>query len=90
MVAEGFDLSHATITTRIDGAVVHYRAFDGLVRDLPQLIEAVTAFMTLEDNDVLLIGPPDAGPEARPGAVVTIEVPGLVTLSHSLVSEGSS
>jgi len=79
-----FDLSSAVITVSVNGKDVHRRAFAGLVRDLPQLIAEVTAFLTLDEGDVLLVGPPDDAPLAHAGDAIGIDVPGLGTLAHTL------
>lgn len=87
VAAEAFDLSRATIAVRINGSHAHERSLRGLVRDLPHLLEAITAFITLEENDVVLVGPPDSAPLARPGDTIAIDVPGLGTLTHALIAE---
>jgi 5-oxopent-3-ene-1,2,5-tricarboxylate decarboxylase/2-hydroxyhepta-2,4-diene-1,7-dioate isomerase len=83
----GFDLSVAMITVAVNDVQVHRRHFADLVRDLPRLVAEVTAFITLDAGDVLLLGPPDHAPLARAGDTVRIDVPGLGTLAHSLVDE---
>ncbi|RRH90336.1 4-hydroxyphenylacetate isomerase [Variovorax beijingensis] len=87
--AQGFDLAVATLRVRINGEQVYERDFTGLVRPLSRLIADVTEFMTLEVGDVLLVGPPEGAPLARPGDRVELEVPGLGKLSHTFVSEGN-
>ena len=84
---EGFDLSGASLTVNVNDVEVHRRVFADLVRQLPRLIAEVTAFMTLDEGDVLLVGPPDGAPLARAGDVVRIAVPRLGTLTHTLVAE---
>ncbi|AGU49368.1 putative 4-hydroxyphenylacetate degradation bifunctional isomerase/decarboxylase HpaG, N-terminal subunit [Variovorax paradoxus B4] len=88
--AQGFDLAVATLRVRVNGEQVHERDFTGLVRPLSRLIADVTEFMTLEVGDVLLVGPPEGAPLARPGDRVELEVPGLGKLSHTFVSEGNA
>ncbi len=87
--AAGFDLAQAAMTIAVDGDVVLERRFANAVRDLPHLIEDITDFMTLEAGDILLMGPPEGAPIARPGSTVRIEVAGLGSLSHRLVTEAS-
>lgn len=88
--AVGFDLASATLVVRVNGKQVHERRFASLVRPLPRLIAEVTEFMTLEPGDVLLVGPPEGAPLARPGDGVEIEVPGLGKLSHTVVLEANA
>ncbi|MDP9968907.1 5-oxopent-3-ene-1,2,5-tricarboxylate decarboxylase/2-hydroxyhepta-2,4-diene-1,7-dioate isomerase [Variovorax paradoxus] len=87
--AQGFDLGVATLRVLINGEQVYERDFTGLVRPLSRLTADVTEFMTLEVGDVLLVGPPEGAPLARPGDRVELEVPGLGKLSHTFVSEGN-
>lgn len=88
--AAGFDVARATMTIAIDGEVRLERRFADVVRDLPRLVEDITAFMTLEAGDILLMGPPEGAPLARPGATVRIDVAGLGSLSHRVVGEAGS
>ena len=86
----GFDLAAAEVVVRINDVTVHRRALSRLVRPLPRLLRDITAFMTLEAGDVVLVGPPDAAPIARPGDRVRIDVAGLGSLSHLIVLEAAS
>lgn len=88
--AAGFDVAAATMTIAIDGEVVLERCFADVVRDLPRLIEDITEFMTLDVGDILLMGPPEGAPIARPGSAVRIDVPGLGSLSHRVIDEAAS
>jgi 5-oxopent-3-ene-1,2,5-tricarboxylate decarboxylase/2-hydroxyhepta-2,4-diene-1,7-dioate isomerase len=83
----GFDLPQSEVTVFINGVQVHRRPLSRLVRDLPRLIADVTEFMTLSEGDVLLIGPPEDAPLARPGDAVRIDVAGLGSLSHTVIAE---
>lgn len=87
--APGFDPDAAELTVTIDDAVVLVRSFATLVRPLAALMAEVTAFMTLDEDDLLLLGPPEGAPVARPGATVRIDVPGLPSLSHRVVAEAA-
>ena len=68
-------------------SVFHRRRFSTLVRDAATLLADVTDFMTLFPGDVLLLGPGEGSPIARAGDTVTIKVPGLGQLRHTLVAE---
>lgn len=85
--AGGFDVAAATLAVAVNGIDVHRRSFADLVRPLPRLLADVTAFMTLDEGDVLLLGGADDAPLARAGDTVTIRVPGLASLTHTLVAE---
>ncbi len=83
----GFDVAHAEVVIAIDGEVVHRRSLSTLVRPMPRLLADVTAFMTLDAGDLLLLGTPDDAPIARPGQTVRIAVDGLVPLVHAVALE---
>ena len=83
----GFDLDNATLSVSINGERAYERSFAALVRPAAQLIADVTEFMTLAAGDVLLLGPGEGSPVARPGDKVKITVPGLGELNHSVVEE---
>lgn len=82
-----FDLDQAALTVFADEAPVYQGDFKHLVRGLPELLEDVTEFMTLDEGDVLLVGHPEGAPVVRPGQKVRIEVAGLGALSHEVVKE---
>lgn len=83
----GFDADSASLRVAINGQQVYARSFADLVRPAARLIADVTEFMTLAAGDVLLLGPGEGSPTARPGDTVAIEVPGLGVLRHSVVLE---
>ena len=83
----GFDLDNATLSITINGERAYERSFATLVRSAAQLLADVTEFMTLSVGDVLLLGPGEGSPIARAGDTVTIKVPGLGQLRHTLVAE---
>jgi 5-oxopent-3-ene-1,2,5-tricarboxylate decarboxylase/2-hydroxyhepta-2,4-diene-1,7-dioate isomerase len=86
--SRGIDVAAAVVAVSINGNEVHRTDLSNLVRPLPVLLADMTAFMTLEPGDIVLLGAPDDGPVARPGDVVRIEVAGLETLTHTVIAEG--
>jgi 5-oxopent-3-ene-1,2,5-tricarboxylate decarboxylase / 2-hydroxyhepta-2,4-diene-1,7-dioate isomerase len=78
------------IRVQIDGVEVHRRDLESLVRGVAALIADVSEFMTLAEGDVLLVGPPEGAPLARPGQSVAIVIESLGTLRHRLVAEGAA
>lgn len=85
----GFDAERARLRVVINGQPVHERGFATLARPPAQLIADVTEFMTLTAGDVLLLGPGEGAPLARPGDAVVIEVPGLGALRHGVARESA-
>jgi 5-oxopent-3-ene-1,2,5-tricarboxylate decarboxylase/2-hydroxyhepta-2,4-diene-1,7-dioate isomerase len=58
-----------------------------LVRDIPALIEYISEFMTLEENDVILTGTPKGLSHVYPGDVMRMEVDGLGALENAIVED---
>ena len=87
VAADRVDLASATISVEIGGTEVHRRDLSTLVRPLSRLLADISAFMTLEAGDIVLLGAPDDMPLAQPGDVVSIRVPGLATLTHTVIAE---
>lgn len=81
------DPDAAEVCVLVDGQERLRRRLATAVRGAAQLIADVTEFMTLAAGDILLMGPPEGAPLARPGQTVRIEVPGLGALTHTLVAE---
>ena len=57
------------------------------VNDIPAIIEFISEFMTLEENDVILTGTPKGLSHVYPGDVMRIEVDGVGVLENPVVAE---
>jgi 5-oxopent-3-ene-1,2,5-tricarboxylate decarboxylase / 2-hydroxyhepta-2,4-diene-1,7-dioate isomerase len=82
------------LEVRVNDDLVQSLDFSHLVRSAAQLLADVSEFMTLHDDDVLMLGcdclPNDKRPLARVGDVIAISAPShpaLGTLSNTLVGE---
>ena len=73
------------ITVRINGEIRQRASTATLVRPIAQLLADVTAFMTLEAGDVLLVGMPEKPPLARAGDRIDIDIANIGTLTTRLV-----
>jgi 5-oxopent-3-ene-1,2,5-tricarboxylate decarboxylase / 2-hydroxyhepta-2,4-diene-1,7-dioate isomerase len=60
-----------------------------MVRRIPELIEHISEFMTLEEDDVILTGTPKGVSPVRPGDVMRLEIDGLGALENSVVEDVS-
>lgn len=58
-----------------------------LVRGVEKLLADIHEFMTLHEDDVLLVGEPENAPLARPGDRVRVEIEGLGGLENPVESE---
>ncbi len=71
----------------IDGAVAHRHLTGPRTRGVARLVADVTAFMTLNPGDVLLLGRAHGSPLARAGQSVEITIGGVGTLHCRLADE---
>ena len=89
--AHEVDLKTLTIEARVNGVLVQTVDLSTLVRDAASLLADVSAFMTLQPGDVLLLGtdclPDGTRPHAKAGDHVEISAPGLTALVHTLARE---
>ena len=91
--AHEVDLKTLTIEARVNGVLVQTVDLSTLVRDAASLLSDVSAFMTLQPGDVLLLGtdclPDGTRPHAKAGDHVEISAPGLTALVHTLAREAA-
>ena len=76
-----------SIIVRVDGEVVQRADTGDMLRAVARLIADVTAFMTLDAGDVLMLGVPAGAPRARAPQRVAIEIEGVGRLENPLVAE---
>jgi len=85
--AEMPDAGQLGIRLRVNGEVRQTGSTADWVRPLPELIEAITEFMTLHAGDVLLTGTPPGRVDVQPGDEVIVEIDGLGQLTNPIVAE---
>ncbi|WGS46448.1 fumarylacetoacetate hydrolase family protein [Burkholderia sp. JSH-S8] len=83
------DVDAIGVTVRIDGHVAQAASTATLVRPVRQLIADVSAFMSFDAGDVLLLGVPGGAPRAKAGSRIEIAADGLGTLRHDLIAEAA-
>lgn len=81
------DADALDITVRINGEIKQRANTSRLVRPVAQLLADVTAFMTLEAGDVLLVGMPENPPLARAGDRIDIDIARIGTLTTTLIRQ---
>jgi len=86
-VADILDPHQLGIHLRVNGEVRQTGNTSDWVRTLPQLIEAITEFMTLYAGDVLLTGTPPGRVDVQPGDEVMVEIDRLGQLTNTIVAE---
>ncbi len=78
------DVRELTLHTWVDGERVESRSLAELVRDVPTLVAEVSAFMTLQRGDILLVGVCWQAAQAGVGARVRVEADRLGAVEFQL------
>ena len=81
------DPHDVTLRCLVNGEIRQEGTTRDLVWRIPELIEAITSFMTLEDGDAIATGVPPGRVDVVAGDVVTIEAVGLLELTNPVVTE---
>ncbi len=84
-IVTGLDPSELTVVCRVNGQVKQHGSTSDMVFKIPQLIEFITAAMTLEPGDVVLTGTPEGVGPIQPGDRVEVEIEGLGVLTNPVV-----
>jgi 2-keto-4-pentenoate hydratase/2-oxohepta-3-ene-1,7-dioic acid hydratase in catechol pathway len=86
LVHTGIELSALaaglTIETRLNGEMRQHGSSADFIFALPELLEYITAAMTLEPGDLLLTGTPAGVGPLAPGDLVEVTAPGLGILAN--------
>lgn len=85
LVTDEVDGDHVDIETRLNGEVRQKANTDLFMTKLPQLLEFITASMTLEPGDVVTTGTPAGVGPMKPGDVVEVEIAGIGILRNHIV-----
>lgn len=75
----------ATLELRVNGKTKQRSSRDKMIFTVPEIIEEVTKYMTLEPGDVILTGTPSNVGKLKSGDDIEIEIEGIGTLKHSVV-----
>lgn len=87
VVDEVEDENRLELRTYVNGELRQQGNTRDLVWKVPEIIEFVTSFMTLEAGDVILTGTPRGVSHVFPGDVMRLEVEGLGALENPVVAE---
>ena len=77
------------LTTHVNGELVQEGTTADMIFDIPTLIEYLSSFMTLSENDVILTGTPKGSVDTAVGDVVVTEVEGIGRLVNTIVGDES-
>jgi acylpyruvate hydrolase len=56
---------------------------------IPELIEAITETMTLEEGDVILTGTPDGIGPVAPGDIIRAGITGLLEINFAVIADSA-
>ena len=76
----------ATVEARVNGETRQRSTIDNLIFSVPELIEEITALITLEPGDVISTGTPAGVGPLSDDDTVEVEIEGVGTLEHDVVA----
>ncbi|HRK37950.1 MAG TPA: fumarylacetoacetate hydrolase family protein [Burkholderiaceae bacterium] len=76
-----------SLRTLVNGVITQQGNTADLISDIPELIEYLSGFMTLQPGDVILTGTPDGVVNVNAGDVVVTEIDGIGRLVNTLVGD---
>jgi 5-oxopent-3-ene-1,2,5-tricarboxylate decarboxylase/2-hydroxyhepta-2,4-diene-1,7-dioate isomerase len=82
------DPDNVGLRTFVNGELRQEGNTRDFVNDIPAIIEYLSDFMTLEEDDLILTGTPKGLSHIYPGDLVRIEVDGIGALENPIVAEG--
>jgi 2-keto-4-pentenoate hydratase/2-oxohepta-3-ene-1,7-dioic acid hydratase in catechol pathway len=77
----------AVVELRVNGETRQEGSREQFIFDIPELIEEITTYLTLEPGDVILTGTPAGVGPLEDGDRVEVEVEGVGTLEHDVRRE---
>jgi 5-oxopent-3-ene-1,2,5-tricarboxylate decarboxylase / 2-hydroxyhepta-2,4-diene-1,7-dioate isomerase len=81
------DPHDVTLRCRVNGELRQEGSTRDQVWKIPELIEAITSFLTLEEGDAIATGVPPGRGDVVAGDSVTVEAVGFLELTNIVVSE---
>ncbi|KIQ08169.1 fumarylacetoacetate hydrolase family protein [Rhodococcus sp. MEB064] len=86
-IETSLDASDLAISTTVDGEVKQSGRTSDLLHTVPEIIEWISAVMTLLPGDVILTGTPEGVGPIVAGQTVSVEIEGIGTLSNPVVDK---
>jgi 2-keto-4-pentenoate hydratase/2-oxohepta-3-ene-1,7-dioic acid hydratase in catechol pathway len=84
---EDVDFTSLRVKAILDGVVKQDASVNDMIFPVPVIIEFVTQFLTLEPGDLIATGTPAGVGPMQVGSTITIEIPGIGTLSNPIAAE---
>ncbi|KQU02725.1 2-hydroxyhepta-2,4-diene-1,7-dioate isomerase [Rhodococcus sp. Leaf7] len=86
-IETSLDASDLAISTTVDGEIKQSGRTSDLLHTVPEIIEWISAVMTLLPGDVILTGTPEGVGPIVAGQTVSVEIEGIGTLSNPVVDK---
>lgn len=83
-IVTDLDPSSLSVQAKLNGAVKQASNTSNLIFSVPELVEYLSAVMTLEPGDLILTGTPSGIGPMAPGDRIEIEIEGIGTLSNRM------
>lgn len=84
------DPMNLTLRTFVNGKITQEGSTKDMIFSIPELIEYLSSFMTLNKNDVILTGTPKGSVDTKVGDEVITEVEGVGRLVNTIIAERDS
>ncbi|MGO3741625.1 fumarylacetoacetate hydrolase family protein [Kerstersia sp.] len=81
------DVNNLGLRVFVNGELRQQNSTANWVRTIPELIETLSEFMTLNEGDVLITGTPEGRVDVEPGDEVIVEIDGLGKLRNVIAQE---
>jgi 2-keto-4-pentenoate hydratase/2-oxohepta-3-ene-1,7-dioic acid hydratase in catechol pathway len=89
-IVTDLDPSDLDLRTEVDGQVRQHSRTSLMIHDVGEIVEWVSAVMTLLPGDLILTGTPEGVGPIEDGDTVSITIEGIGTLSNPVVRKGKS
>ncbi|MGN6811380.1 MAG: fumarylacetoacetate hydrolase family protein, partial [Thermomicrobiales bacterium] len=76
-----------TLRAYVNGELRQEGNTHNFVNDIPALIEYISDFMTLEEDDLIFTGTPKGLSHIYPGDIMRLEIEGIGALENPVVAE---
>ncbi|HET7035278.1 MAG TPA: fumarylacetoacetate hydrolase family protein [Thermomicrobiaceae bacterium] len=86
---ENIDPDNLELRAFVNGELRQQGNTSKLIHKVPEIIEYITGFMTLEPDDVILTGTPEGISYVRPGDTLRVEVEGVGALENPIIPQPS-
>jgi len=77
----------AAVELRVNGETRQSSSREEFIFDIPELVEEITTYVTLEPGDVISTGTPAGVAPLEDGDTVEVEVEGVGVLRHDVLAE---